>query len=51
MSQLDVIVNPLQAQGYLTIGCQPCTHLPTDPNDPRSGRWVGKDKTECGLHE
>ena len=31
----DVIVNPLQAQGYLSIGCQPCTHLPTDPNDPR----------------
>jgi len=47
----DVIVNPLHAQGYLSIGCQPCTHLPTDPNDPRSGRWVGQDKTECGLHD
>ena len=34
-----------------SIGCQPCTHLPTDPNDPRSGRWVGQDKTECGLHD
>ena len=47
----DVIVNPLQTQGYLSIGCQPCTHLPTDPNDPRSGRWVGSNKTECGLHD
>jgi phosphoadenosine phosphosulfate reductase len=47
----DVPVHPLQAQGYLSIGCQPCTHLPTDPNDPRSGRWVGLDKTECGLHD
>ena len=47
----DVIVNPLQAKGFLSIGCQPCTHLPTDPTDPRSGRWVGNNKTECGLHD
>ncbi len=47
----DVIVHPLHAQGYLSIGCQPCTHLPTDPDDPRSGRWVGRDKTECGIHD
>jgi phosphoadenosine phosphosulfate reductase len=47
----DVPVNPLQDQGYLSIGCMPCTHLPTDPNDPRSGRWVGSSKTECGLHD
>jgi phosphoadenosine phosphosulfate reductase len=47
----DIIVNPLRAQGYLSIGCQPCTHLPTDPSDPRSGRWVGQNKTECGLHD
>jgi phosphoadenosine phosphosulfate reductase len=47
----DVPVNPLKLQGYLSIGCQPCTQLPTDPDDPRSGRWVGLDKTECGLHE
>ena len=47
----DVIVNPLRNRGYLSIGCQPCTHLPTDPNDPRSGRWIGQDKTECGLHD
>jgi phosphoadenosine phosphosulfate reductase len=47
----DVIVNPLRLQGYLSIGCQPCTQLPTDPNDPRSGRWAGQDKTECGIHD
>lgn len=46
----DVPVNPLRERGYLSIGCQPCTQLPTDPSDPRSGRWAGRDKTECGLH-
>ena len=46
----DVPVNPLLAQGYLSIGCMPCTSKPTDPSDPRSGRWAGRDKTECGLH-
>jgi phosphoadenosine phosphosulfate reductase len=46
----DVPVNPLHHQGYLSIGCMPCTQLPTDPDDPRSGRWAGLDKTECGLH-
>jgi phosphoadenosine phosphosulfate reductase len=47
----DVPVNPLKVQGYLSIGCMPCTHLPTDPDDPRSGRWAGSNKTECGLHD
>lgn len=40
---------PLYAVGYSSIGCEPCTSLPTDPNDPRSGRWAGK-KVECGIH-
>jgi phosphoadenosine phosphosulfate reductase len=40
---------PLYDVGYTSIGCQPCTTLPTDPNDPRSGRWEGK-KVECGIH-
>ncbi len=40
---------PLYDAGYTSIGCQPCTTLPTDPNDPRSGRWAGK-KVECGIH-
>ena len=46
----DVPVNPLIAKGYLSIGCMPCTVPSTDPDDPRSGRWAGRDKTECGLH-
>ena len=46
----DVPVNPLLDQGYLSIGCWPCTK-PVEPGaDPRSGRWSGTDKTECGLH-
>jgi phosphoadenosine phosphosulfate reductase len=45
-----VPVNPLRDRGFLSIGCMPCTQLPADPADPRSGRWPGRDKTECGLH-
>jgi phosphoadenosine phosphosulfate reductase len=47
----DVPVNPLRAKGYLSIGCQPCTQLPTEPGDARSGRWPGRSKTECGIHQ
>lgn len=43
--------HPLWAQGYTSIGCWPCTQKPSDPNDPRSGRWAGQDKTECGIHD
>jgi phosphoadenosine phosphosulfate reductase len=46
----DVIVNPLQYQGYPSIGCWPCTNRVADGEDPRSGRWAGSSKTECGLH-
>ncbi len=46
----DVIVNPLQYQGYPSIGCWPCTARVADGDDPRSGRWAGSGKTECGLH-
>ena len=42
--------HPLVAQGYPSIGCWPCTRPAEDPLDPRSGRWAGQDKTECGLH-
>mgnify|MGYP003789440489 CR=1 FL=1 len=41
----DIPLNPLLTQGYTSIGCQPCTQLPADPGDPRSGRWAGRDKT------
>jgi phosphoadenosine phosphosulfate reductase len=40
---------PQYDEGYLSIGCQPCTSLPSDPNNPRSGRWGGT-KLECGIH-
>ena len=46
----DVPVNPLLAQGYPSIGCAPCTQPVADGADPRSGRWAGLNKTECGLH-
>ena len=46
----DIIVNPLLDQGYLSIGCWPCTKPVAPGDDPRSGRWSGLDKTECGLH-
>ncbi len=46
----DVPVNPLTLQGYPSIGCMPCTHPVAEGADPRSGRWVGREKTECGLH-
>jgi phosphoadenosine phosphosulfate reductase len=46
----DVPVNPLLAQGYPSIGCMPCTKPVAAGEDPRSGRWAGKDKTECGIH-
>ncbi|HET6810805.1 MAG TPA: phosphoadenylyl-sulfate reductase [Acidimicrobiales bacterium] len=42
--------HPLTRQGYLSIGCAPTTQPTLDPDDPRSGRWAGTEKTECGLH-
>ena len=46
----DVLVNPLVHEGYPSIGCAPCTAKPVEGADPRSGRWAGQSKTECGLH-
>ena len=47
--ELTIPLLPLYARGYSSIGCEPCTTLPLDPNDPRSGRWSGR-KVECGIH-
>jgi phosphoadenosine phosphosulfate reductase len=45
-----ILVNPLAYDGYPSIGCAPCTHRVAEGEDPRSGRWKGSQKTECGLH-
>jgi phosphoadenosine phosphosulfate reductase len=45
-----VLVNPLQYDGYPSIGCWPCTRRVAPGEDPRSGRWAGTNKTECGIH-
>lgn len=42
--------HPLYEQGYKSIGCAPCTSVVADGEDPRSGRWRGLNKTECGIH-
>ena len=46
----DLPAHPLVAQGYPSIGCAPCTSKVAPGEDPRSGRWRGWDKTECGIH-
>jgi len=46
----DLPRHPLEAQGYLSVGCQPCTTTVKPGEDPRAGRWRGWDKTECGIH-
>ncbi|MHA6334351.1 phosphoadenylyl-sulfate reductase [Qipengyuania sp. CAU 1752] len=48
--QHDLPRHPLVALGYPSIGCSPCTHKVAPGEDPRSGRWKGWDKTECGIH-
>jgi|GEM_PF-53593 len=45
----EIAALPLYAQGYTSIGCAPCTGVPTDAGNPRSGRWGGR-KLECGIH-
>lgn len=46
----DLPRHPLEAQGYLSIGCAPCTSQVKPGEDPRAGRWRGFDKVECGIH-
>ena len=51
IAENGILVNPLVYDGYLSIGCRTCT-LPGRARcaDPRSGRWAGTGKTECGIH-
>lgn len=46
----DLPRHPLEAQGYLSVGCEPCTSKVLPGEDPRAGRWRGWDKVECGIH-
>ena len=48
--QYNLPYNTLHDQGYPSIGCWPCTKAVKPGDDPRSGRWAGQEKTECGIH-
>ena len=50
IAEHDVPVNPLVSQGYPSVGCRPCTFPAPEGADPRSGRWAGSSRTECGIH-
>jgi phosphoadenosine phosphosulfate reductase len=50
IAEHHILVNPLVAEGYPSIGCAPCTVKPAPGADKRSGRWAGTGKIECGLH-
>ena len=50
VAEHGVLVNPLVYDGYPSIGCAPCTRRVAPGDDPRSGRWAGTNKTECGIH-
>jgi phosphoadenosine phosphosulfate reductase len=50
IAEHGILENPLVGEGYLSIGCAPCTAKPLPGQDARSGRWQGLAKTECGLH-
>jgi phosphoadenosine phosphosulfate reductase len=50
MADNGILVNPLVYDGYPSIGCWPCTRRVAPGEDPRSGRWAGTNKTECGIH-
>ncbi len=50
VAEHGILVNPLQDDGYASIGCAPCTRRVAPGEDLRAGRWAGTAKTECGLH-
>ncbi|WP_281825259.1 phosphoadenylyl-sulfate reductase [Jannaschia rubra] len=50
MARHDLPRHPLVAQGFASLGCAPCTTRVAPGEDPRAGRWRGREKTECGIH-
>lgn len=50
LARHDLPRHPLEADGFLSIGCMPCTTRVAPGQDPRAGRWAGRAKTECGIH-
>jgi phosphoadenosine phosphosulfate reductase len=50
IAEHGILINPLLAAGYPSIGCAPCTRAVAVGEDPRAGRWAGLAKTECGIH-
>ena len=51
VAENGILINPLHYDGYPSIGCWPCTSRVAPGEDPRSGRWAGRNKTECGIHQ
>ena len=51
IAENGILVNPLQYDGYPSIGCWPCTRRVAPGEDARAGRWSGTNKTECGIHQ
>jgi phosphoadenosine phosphosulfate reductase len=49
-AQAKLPPHPLQAAGFLSVGCMPCTSRTSPDEDARAGRWRGRAKTECGIH-
>ena len=50
MRRHELPAHPLVAQGYLSVGCEPCTSKVAAGEDERAGRWRGATKVECGIH-
>lgn len=50
LDRYDLPRHPLEEDGYLSIGCMPCTDRVAPGEDIRAGRWRGQEKTECGIH-
>jgi phosphoadenosine phosphosulfate reductase len=50
IKEFNLPAHPLEKNGYLSIGCEPCTRKIPVGSDERNARWFGLNKTECGLH-